>query len=137
MTDSRFTTIFNSADELVGVLDVDELEDIDVLLMVLFARPMVVITEPDPLDEEAANSLEIIVGTTPGSTGALYEFPMNVLELVRSCAESVNELGPYQQDDADAPEPLDISAMNDAELIAALQEALGRVRLLNMLDEDE
>jgi hypothetical protein len=62
---------------------------------------------------------------------------LSIIELTRSCAETVDELGPYTRDGFAAEETPDVSAMSDGALITALQQALGKVRLFSMLDGGE
>ena len=40
MTDTRFSTVFDSTADLLSGVDIDEVGDIETLLMFLFARPM-------------------------------------------------------------------------------------------------
>ena len=128
----RFETVFEDTDDLLSGLDVDAIGDVRALLMVLFARPVVL---NEVWDEEGVTpSLEVIIQGNDEAIGSVYAFPLTVLELTRSCAETVDELGPYTRDGVAAEETLDVSAMSDGELITALQQALGKVRLLRMLD---
>lgn len=136
MTDTRFTTVFDDLENMLSVVDVDEVGDIETLLMFLFARPIRVDEVWD--DAGAATALEVVVKGNDESIGSAHEFPLSVMELARSCANTVEELGLYTQDgfalDEGAP---DVLAMGDTELITALQHALGKVRLLDMMDADE
>ena len=59
------------------------------------------------------------------------------MELARSCAETVDELGPTPAIGSPREESPDVSTMSDAELITALQQALGQVRFFNMMDADD
>lgn len=68
--------------------------------------------------------------------GSVYDVPMGIIELSRACAHMVDDLGPYSRDGFTQEEPADVSAMGDAELITALQQALGEVCLFNMMDAD-
>lgn len=133
MTDTRFTTVADDPYELVEIVDVDSLEDIETLLMILFDRPIRVREEDvEGLD---ATSLEVIVGESSGvSTGTVHDFPINLLEIVRGTAQTVADVGPYDGSTQEVP---DFVAMSDSELIAALQGALGNVRLYNLLYADE
>lgn len=134
MTDTRFTTVFDDLDELLSVVDIDVVGDIETLLMLLLSRPVGVYVVSN--DAGAASSIEVIVQGNDESIGSTYEFPMSVMELARSCADSVDELGPYTRDGFTPGESPDIAAMSDDELITALQQALGKVRLFNMMDAD-
>lgn len=134
MTDTRFTTVFDDLDELLRVVDIDVVGDIETLLMLLLSRPVGVCVVSN--DAGAASSIEVIVQGNDESMGSTYEFPMSVMELARSCADSVDELGPYTRDEFTPGESPDIAAMSDDELITALQQALGKVRLFNMMDAD-
>ena len=135
MTDTRFETVFEDTDDLLGGVDVDEIGDVETLLMFLFARPVVVEEVWD--DEGVTPSLEVIVQGNDEAIGSVCAFPLSIIELTRSCSETVDELGPYTRDGVAAEETLDISAMSDGELITALQQALGKVRLFSMLDGGE
>lgn len=129
------TTVGDLEDLLLAV-DVDEMEDIETLLMFLFARPIQVGEAWD--DDGIATSIDVIVRGNEESIGFTHDFPLSVMELARSCAQTVGELGPYTADDFDAEEEAtDVSAMSDAELITALQQALGKTRLFNMIEVDD
>lgn len=135
MTDTRFETVVEDTDDLLGVVDVDQVGDIETLLMFLFARPVIV---DEVLDDDGVTaSLEVVIQGSSGATGSVYAFPLSIIELTRSCAKTVVELGPYTRDGVAEEEAPDVSAMSDGELITALQQALGKVRLFNMLDEGE
>ena len=135
MTDIRFETVFEDTDDLLGGVDVDEIGDVETLLMFLFARPVVVEEVWD--DEGVAPSLEVIMQGNDEAIGSVCAFPLSIIELARSCAETVDELGPYTRDGFAAEETPDVSAMSDGALITALQQALGKVRLFSMLDGGE
>jgi hypothetical protein len=135
MTDTRFETVFEDTDDLLGGVDVDEVGDVETLLMFLFARPVMVEEVWD--DGGIRPSLEVIIQGNDEAIGSIYAFPLSIIELTRSCAETVDELGSYTRDGFDAGETPDVSAMSDPELITALQQALGKVRVFNMLDGGE
>ena len=59
------------------------------------------------------------------------------MEVARSGASTADELGPYDRGDITGGEPPDVLAMSDDELITGLQQALGKVRLANMLAEGD
>ena len=135
MTDTRFETVIGDTDGLLSVLDVDELGDVETLLMFLFARPVGLSEVWD--DEGLAASLDVIMQGNDEAIGTVHDYPLSIVELTRSCAETVVELGPYTWDGVAAEEATDVSSMGDGDLIAALQQALGKVRLFNILDESE
>ena len=135
MMDTRFETVFGDTDDLLGGIDVDEIGDVETLLMFLLARPVVVNEVWD--DEGLTPSLEVIIKGNEGAIGYVHAFPLSIMELARSCAETADELGPYARDGAATEVTLDVSAMNDRELITALQQALGKVRLFNVLNAGE
>jgi hypothetical protein len=136
MTETRFVTVVDDLETMLSVVDVDEVGDIETLLMFLFVRPIRVDEVWD--DEGAATALEVIVKGNEESVGSAYEFPMSVMELARSCAHTVEELGAYTQDGFALDEvATEVGAMGDAELVGALQEALGKVRIFNMMDDDD
>jgi hypothetical protein len=134
--DSRFTTVADGIDDLLNLVDIDELEDIETLMMLLFDRPVGLDQVWD--DEGVSVALDVSVPGNDGSIGSVYEFPFSVMALVRSCADAVADLGPYTNDGAtDSSEAQDVLSMSDAELITALQQALGKVRIFNVMDADE
>ena len=136
MEDNRFTMAAGDLDALLGVMELDDVSDVETLLIILFNRPISV----EPLDwvDDDEGSLEVTVWA--GDTGHLASraFPMTVVDLVRACASVVDELGPV---DGDGVDPADgqasFVAMGDDDLVVALQRALGNVRLFNLLDANE
>jgi hypothetical protein len=135
MKDPRFATDFEDLETMLAVVDVDE-GDIETLLMFVFARPVQVGAVWD--DEAGATTLEVIIAGNDGSTGYTHEFPLSVIDLARECAEIVEELGAYTSDRfASEWAGTDVSSMDETELITALQQALGKVRLFNMMDADD
>ena len=131
MTDSRFTNVADGIDDLLNLLDIDALDDIETLLMFLFYRPVGV---DEAWDDEGVVSLEVIVHGNDGSIGSVYDFPLSVMTLARSCAETVADLGPVSHDGATSAEPQDVLEMTDEELISALQQALGKLRIFSLMD---
>lgn len=135
MTDTRFETDFEDTNHLLGLVDLDAVDDIETLLMFLFARPVVV---DELLDDEGVTpSLEVVIHGNDEAIGSVYGFPLSIIELTRSCAETVVELGPYTRDGVATDEATDVSSMSDGDLITALQQALGKVRIFNMMEEDD
>lgn len=135
MTDPRFTTVVDDVDDLLSVIDVDEVGDIETLFMFLFGRPVGVQEEWG--DDGVAIGLDVLLHGNTGNIGSVYGFPMSILELARECAQTADELGPFVQNcgaPADVPSVL---GLGDAELITALQQALGTVRLFNMMEDDD
>ena len=138
MEDNRFTMVAGDLDGLLGVMDLDDVADIETLLIILFNRPISV----QPLDwvddDDDEGSLEVTVWA--GDTGhvAGRAFPMTGVDLVRACASVVDELGPVDGDDVDpADGQASLLAMGDDDLVVALQRALGNVRLFNLLNANE
>lgn len=132
VTDSRFTNVADGIDDLLNLLEIDALDDFETLLMILFDRPLGV---DEAWDDEGVVSLEVIVHGNDGSIGSVYDFPLSVMTLARSCAETVADLGPYGDDGAStSAEPQDVLAMTDEELISALQQALGEFRIFSLMD---
>ena len=137
MEDNRFTMVAGDLDGLLGVMDLDDVADVETLLIILFNRPISV----QPLDwvddDDDEGSLEVTVWA--GDTGhvAGRAFPMTGVDLVRACAAVVDELGSVDGDDVDpADGQASLQAMGDDDLVVALQRALGNVRLFNILDAD-
>jgi hypothetical protein len=128
MEDNRFTMVAGDLDGLLGVMDLDDVADIETLLIILFNRPISV----QPLDwvDDDEGSLEVTVWA--GDTGhvAGRAFPMTGVDLVRACASVIDELGP-------ADGQASLLAMGDDDLVVALHRALGNVRLFNLLDANE
>jgi hypothetical protein len=136
MTDSRFTSTVDDVGALLQVVDVDEVEDIETLLMFLFARPIGVGEAWD--DEGLAPSVRVVVRGNEASIESHCDFPLSMIELARACAEMVDGLGPNTGDDFVLGEAVsDVSAMSDPELVGALQQALGKTRLFNMTEDNE
>jgi len=132
VTDSRFTNVADGIDDLLNLLEVDALDDFETLLMFLFDRPVGV---DEAWDDEGVVSLEVIVPGNDGSIGSVYDFPLSVMTLARSCAETVADLGPVSHDGAStSAEPQDVLAMTDEELISALRQALGKLRIFSLMD---
>jgi hypothetical protein len=134
--DSRFTTVADGIDDMLNLVEIDELGDIETLMMFLFDRPVGLDQVWD--DEGVSVALDVSVPGDDESIGSVYEFPFSVMALVRSCADTVADLGPYTHDGASASsEAQDVLSMSDAELITALQQGLGKVRIFNLMDADE
>lgn len=138
MTDSRFTTVTNDVDELLAALDIDELDDLETLLMVLLHRPFSIVMVEEGGEDDGA--LETVFWDGDMGTGIRHFFPMSVIELVREVASDSLEI--ERPEDAAESEgafdPVALPSMDDDELIVVLREALGRVRLFNvMFTEDE
>jgi hypothetical protein len=135
MTDTRFSTVYDELDQLIDTVDIDGVGDIETLLMFLFARPVGV---NHAWDDAGAADLEVTLAGNDQSVRTVHEFPMSVLEFVRSCAETVADLGPYV-DDAGVPaeEAPDVRAMSDDDLTTALQRTLGKVRVYNLMYPDD
>jgi hypothetical protein len=132
--DTRFTTVFDDPDDLLRVVDIDEIGDIETLLMFLFDRPIGI----DEVwnGEAVAASLEVVLSGSADAIGSVYDFPVSIIELTHACAHMVDDLGPYSRDGFTEEESADVSAIGDTELITALQQALGKVRLFKMTDTD-
>ena len=133
--DARFETHFDDLQDRLTGVDIDELDDLETFLMVLFARPVGVeaVWEAD----SASTALEVVISGNESAIGTTYAFPMSVVQLVRGCAETVQELGPYDGDDLGlAGAAPDILTMPQSALLERCQQALGQVRLFNMMGDD-
>lgn len=135
MTDTRFTAVVDDTEELLNVVDIDDIGDVETLLMVLFARP-VVVEEVWNLDR-AETSLEVVIQGNDEAIGSTFDFPLSVIGLVRSCAHTANDLGPYGVDASQADDASHVAALDDDQLVTALQGALGKVRLFNLMEAGE
>lgn len=134
VTDTRFTKVFDSPDDLLRVVDIDEIGDVETLLMFLFDRPIGINEVWN--GEALAASLQVVLPGSAEAIGSVYDFPMSIIELTRACAHMVDDLGPNSRAGFTRKESVDVSATGDTELITALQQALGKVRLFNMTDAD-
>jgi len=136
MTDTRFATVCNELDELIDTVDLDGIGDIETLLIALFARPVGV--DYAWADGVALPDLEVTITDNNRGITSIEEFPMSVVQLVRSCADMVADLGPYVVD-ADTPgeESADVLTLSDDELTTALQQALGEIRLFKLMYPNE
>jgi hypothetical protein len=136
MEDARFTMVGGDLDRLLGVMDIDDVSDIETLLIILFKRPISV----EPLEgfDDDDGSLEVTVWVGDTGHAAGRAFPMTVVDLVRACASVVAELDPA---DGDYVDPADgqasVLTMGDDYLVVALQHLLGNVRRFNILDADQ
>ena len=135
MTDTRFTTVVDDIEELLNVVDIDGVGDVETLLMFLFARPIGV--EEVWNEDRDETSLEVVVQGNDEAIGCTFEFPLSIVDLVRSCAQTVDEFEPFGADDSQTEGAPNVRALADDELITVLQGALGKVRLFNMMDDGE
>lgn len=131
MKDTRFTTVVDDTEELLSVVDIDGIGDVETLLMFLFARPVGI--EEVWNEDRDETSLEVVVQGSVEAIGSTFDFPLSIVDLVRACAQTVDDFEPYGPDDS-AP---NVRALADDELITVLQGALGKVRLFNMMDDGE
>lgn len=135
MTDTRFTTVVDDIETLLNVVDIDGVGDVETLLMFLFARPIGV--EEVWNEDRDETSLEVVVQGNDEAIGCTFEFPLSIVDLVRSCAQTVDDFEPFGADDSQTEAAPNVRALADHELITVLQGALGKVRLFNMMDEGE
>lgn len=135
MTDARFTTVVDDTAELFNVVDIDGIGDVETLLMFLFARPIGV--EEVWNENRDETSLEVVVQGNDVAIGCTFEFPLSIVDLVRSCAQTVDDFEPYGTEDSQTGCAPNVRALADDELITVLQGALGKVRLFNMMDDGE
>ena len=134
MKDSRFTTVCADLEELRGVVDIDDVNDLDTLVMILLDRPVSVSEGWE--DEHDVPALDVRISDGELSLGVLETFPMSVLELARSAGELARDVGPYAPPGEPPIQGNDVLSLSDDELITAVREALGRVRIFNLLDDD-
>lgn len=135
MTDTQFTTVVDDIEELLNVVDIDGVGDVETLLMFLFARPIGV--EEVWNEDRDETSLEVVVQGNDEAIGCTLEFPLSIVDLVRSCAQTVDDFEPFRADDSQTEAAPNFRALADDELNTVLQGALGKVRLFNMMDEGE
>jgi hypothetical protein len=136
MRDTRFWTVCEELDELITTVDIDGIGDVETLLMFLLQRPVGV--DCAWTEDGDVVGLEITITGTDQQVVFSQEFPMSAVQLVRSCAEIVADLGPYVADAAEpAEESPDVLALSDEELTTSLQQALGKVRVFKVMYPDE
>ena len=133
MRDTRFWTVCDEVDELITTVDIDGIGDVETLLMFLFQRPVGV--DYAWTEDGDVADLEITITGSDQQVVSTHEFPTSVAQLVRSCAETVAILGPYEADNP--AESTDLLTLNDEQLTAAMQQALGKVRVFKMMYPDE
>lgn len=135
VTDTRFTTVVDDPEQLLDVVDIDDIGDVETLLMFLFARPVGVEEVWDTDREET--SLEVVLQGNDEAISSTFDFPLSVIELVRSCAHTVDDLGPYGDQVLQGDDGPDVTVLGDDGLITVLQGALGKVRIFNMIGDGE
>ena len=136
MTDTRFWTVCDDLDEFIATVDIDEIGDLETLLMFLLQRPVSV--DYAWTENGDVADLEITITANDQQVVSSQDFPMSVVQLVRSCAETVATLGPYVPDvAATGDESPDVLSLRDEELTTALQQALGKVRMFKLMYPDE
>ena len=135
MFDSRFTTVADDVDALLGALDVDDVSDIETLLVVLFSRPISVEEVADGSDDDG--SVEVVVWFDDMGYGSRYAFPTSMVELAVACASTIAGLDSTVGAGASAGDgEVDLLTMDDAELISTLQRGLGMVRIYNLMTDE-
>ena len=135
MKDNRFTTVAGYPDDLFDALDLDDISDIETFLIILFNRPISVEPLEGVDDDDGSLEVTVWVGDTGFTTGCA--FPMTVVDLTRSCASAIAELGSAGGGGDPVNDQPSVVAMSDTDLNIALQRALGQVRLFNILDANE
>lgn len=135
MSDPRFTTDVSDVEALLRIVDIDTLDDVETLLMFLFARPVTVMDTRYVDGDEPV--LEVVVRGDDATVGFIHEFPLSVIDLVRSCAHVVDDLGPYRAGHPQTEDTPNVLELNDGELITALERALGMVRIFNKMEDEE
>lgn len=128
--DSRFETDAEDVEHLLSLMDIDDLEELETFLMILFARPVTI--REEQVEETGAPSVEVVLHEHGTATGSVFPFPVSVVEIVRGAIENATTMEPYD----DTLPRQDLAAMDHAEFLTALQLALGQVRILDMLDDD-
>lgn len=138
--DTRFFTRCDSIPELLETIDIDSVDELETLLMHLFARPIKIL-ESDNDDPGAA--IEIVVwGRCQGAEqviGGSHEFPLSLEDIARSTLPDLDdqEFGPYPGAPARPRTADDLVMMGDAQLERALRDALVAVRVMNSLDQQQ
>lgn len=135
MTDTRFTTVFDTVADLLEVVDLDGFDQLESLLMALLNRPVGVREPWDRFDlEDDDEAIEVLVHGSSSSIGTHQVFPKSLIEIARDAAERADELGPYAPG-VEVAEGAHLATASDDELIAALKAALVHVRLVSLFGD--
>ncbi|WP_028654907.1 hypothetical protein [Nocardioides sp. J54] len=130
MSGAPFTTNFPRPEDLLAGMDLDDVDDLETLLMMAIDRPLTLVPE----EVDGGPGIEVVVHSDDCSIGTVVPFPVSVAELVRTAAETAVDVGTWTGAGVTRGDPPDFRALPDGDLVAVLQDALGRTRLLNLLD---
>ena len=132
MRDPRFTTVCDDPQQLFDTVDVDDLEDLEIFLMFLFHRPVGLLH----LEDETGDAIEVRLWDDHGDLDRTVRFPMTLEDLVAVCADADDRLGPYTKATPGNPQAhATWAGMSEEERAAALLDALGKMRIFNLLNE--
>lgn len=132
--DGRFTTVCADMYALLDTVDVDSVDDIATVLMSLFHRPVGV---QHLEDDDGEGAIEVVLGGDQGDVEVICHFPVSLTDLVLLCAEIDDRLGPYTRTGNSPPRASNpLSTMTDGELNAAMTDAMGKMRIFNLMNEE-
>lgn len=129
------TRVFEDVDDLLSAVDVDQVDDIETSLIFLFRRPLALVQVCG--EDGSTVGLEVFIRGSDEGIEYLHALPLSILDLVRGCAEKVAVLGTYAPDGVVTEASPHVSALNDSDLVTALREPLGQVRIFNLIDHEQ
>lgn len=133
--DARFSTECADLQKLLDTVNVDSLGDIETFLMFLFDRPVGV---EHLEDDEGEGAIEIRLWDDHGDVEGTSRFPVSLEMLVLLCAANDDRLGPYTKTGTAHPRgSQSLSTMTAPELTGAMTDALGKMRIFNLMNETE
>ena len=101
-------------------------------LMFLFHRPVGLLH----LEDETGDAIEVRLWDDHGDLDRTVRFPMTLEDLVAVCADADDRLGPYTKATPGNPQAhATWAGMSEEERAAALLDALGKMRIFNLLNE--
>ena len=134
MADRRFSTTTRDVADLLGTLDVDQVGDIETLLILLFDWNISVEVAND---DEGEVVVDVTVWADDIGIGCMHPFPLSLLEIVAACAETISDfVTGLASDVTSSDRARAVQEMGEDERVAALQDALGKVRVFNLLESD-
>ena len=139
--DSRYSTRFADEDELLGVLDLDSLDEVETFLMFLWHRPLTLTVGIDPLGEQRLDLDFPEADKTGTGTGTEVSIalPTSVAGIMNdgTVAGILQGLGPYSVEPALDWDPQAVHKLSGDRQVAVMRECLGLTRMFTMLDEHE
>lgn len=137
VSDPVFSPRSSGLNELIEQIDVDSVGDIEVMLMYLLGYRVELVEHELGDEDDGAELVPVLYSESGHGVGSPEEYPLNMLYLVRAACSSEELL--LCQDDVELTEHTAaqrLAGMNDDELIAALYDALGFLRVFLLAEDD-